>query len=196
MTDWDALYRAGEAGWDKGEPSPPLLDYLSKNEISGRWLVPGCGRGHDVRALAGAGAESVVGLDYAPTAVADARRALADLPNVQLVQADLFALPLELLSAFDGIVEHTCFCAIPRDRRDDYVRSMHSALKPGGVLLAVFYLSPRENPDPALGPPFNATLQELDARFSPYFALESDETPGVAYSGREGRERFRVLRKQ
>jgi methyl halide transferase len=195
MTDWEKLYQTGEAAWDKGAPAPPLLAYLKENKLTGRWLVPGCGRGHDVRALAGAGAESVVGLDYAPTAVEDARIALADLPNVSVIQADLFALPDELLGAFDGVFEHTCYCAIPRERRDDYVRAVHSALKPGGILLAVFYLDPRDNPDPNLGPPFNATLGELDAQFSPYFSLEIDEVPTSAYPGREGRERLRLLRK-
>ena len=196
MTDWESLYIAGETGWDKGETSPVLREWLTDNRPTGRWLVPGCGRGHDVRALAESGAAEVVGLDLAPTAAEDARAALADLPNVSVVCGDLFALPAETDGYFGGVFEHTCFCAIPRERRADYARSVAKALKPGGVLLAVFYLNPRDNPDPALGPPFNATPAELDELFSSDFTLEIDQTPAVAFAGREGRERLRVLRKR
>jgi SAM-dependent methyltransferase len=190
MTDWESLYRSGETGWDKGAPAPALVEWLAKNEVHGRWLVPGCGRGHDVKALMEAGAE-VLGLDIAPSAVEDARKS-----GVSAVLGDLFALPAELVGAFDGVFEHTCFCAIPRERRSDYVQAVHSALKPEGVLLALFYLSPRDNPDPTLGPPFNTSLEELDGLFSPYFALGTDAVPAVAYEGREGRERLRLLRKE
>ena len=190
-TDWEALYQAGEAGWDKGAPSPGLLAYLQETPLTGRVLVPGCGRGHDVRAIAAAGAREVIGLDLAPSAIEGAKPA----PNTRYVLGDLFALPTEFDAAFDAVFEHTCFCAIPRERRDDYVAAVARALKPGGLLVGVFYLTPRDNPDPALGPPFNATLEELDARFSPHFTLLRSETPTVAFDGREGREVLRVLQK-
>lgn len=191
MTDWESLYQAGETGWDKGAPSPALLAYLQETPLTGRVLVPGCGRGHDVRAIAAAGASEVIGLDLAPSAIAGAMPA----PNTRYVLGDLFALPTELDSAFDAVFEHTCFCAIPRERRDDYVTAVARALKPGGLLVGVFYLNPRDNPDPTLGPPFNATLDELDMRFAPHFTILRSETPTAAFEGREGREVLRVLRK-
>ena len=57
---WAELYRSGDTGWDQGGPSPGLVDFL-KNDVgpgraipfqSGHVLVPGCGHGHDARALA------------------------------------------------------------------------------------------------------------------------------------------------
>ncbi|MGC4048122.1 MAG: methyltransferase domain-containing protein [Armatimonas sp.] len=200
MTNWDSLYQAGDAPWDKGTPAPPLIDWLTRNDIKGRWLVPGCGRGHDARTLAEEGA-SVVALDLSPTAIEEARNlqgsgGLQESQGIEWVVGDLFALPAEFDEAFDGVFEHTCFCAIPRDRRDDYVQAVYKALKPGGELLAIFYLSPRDDPDPNLGPPFNATIDELDARFDPYFILDFEETPAVAYPGRERRERLRLYRKR
>src|ERR1700744_2226220 len=71
-TDWEDQYRKGETPWDKGVPSPGLVDFLAVEMVSGRVLVPGCGLGHDVRALA-ATADEVVGLDLAASAVAAAR---------------------------------------------------------------------------------------------------------------------------
>ena len=143
------------------------------NPLKGHVLVPGCGRGHDVRAIAAAGADEVIGLDLAPSAFAGAET----LPNTRFVLGDLFALPADFTATFDAVFEHTCFCAIPRERRDDYVQAVAKALKPGGLLLALFYLTPRDNPDPTLGPPFNASLEELDARFAEHFTLLRSETP-------------------
>ena len=118
------------------------------------------------------------------------------LANTHFILGDLFALPAEFASAFDAVFEHTCFCAIPRERRDDYVQAVAKALKPGGLLLALFYLTPRDNPDPTLGPPFNASLDELDTRFAEHFTLLRSETPTVAFPGRENREVLRLYQRR
>ena len=75
--DWNAAYEGGDTPWDKGYASPPLIEFLKLQSISGRVLVPGCGAGHDVRALAAEGAE-VVGLDIAPRGII--RRKLFQFP--------------------------------------------------------------------------------------------------------------------
>jgi 2-polyprenyl-3-methyl-5-hydroxy-6-metoxy-1,4-benzoquinol methylase len=67
--DWDARYVAGDTPWDKGAAHPALQARLKKLPIAGRVLVPGCGAGHDVRALAAGGAAFVLGLDVAPSAL-------------------------------------------------------------------------------------------------------------------------------
>ena len=48
--------------------------------------------------------------------------------------------------SFDVLFEHTCLCAIPPERRADYARAAATALRDGGLLLAVFFTKP-ENPD-------------------------------------------------
>lgn len=196
MTDWDAAYRAGETPWDKGAPSPGLVAELADRPLTGAVLVPGCGRGNDLVALCDAGAARVVGLDLSPTAVEDARARLADHPQVEIVCADLFDLPDAFHGAFDAVFEHTCFCAIPRDRRDDYVRAVADALRPGGVLLALFYLTPRDDPDPALGPPFNTSRAEIEARFGPRFETLDSGPPRAAFPERSGREELWRLRRR
>lgn len=70
MTDWQSHYERNETPWDRGGPSPALVDWLAEHRMSGRVLVPGCGHGHDLAALAGSGAGEVHGLDIAPGAVA------------------------------------------------------------------------------------------------------------------------------
>jgi SAM-dependent methyltransferase len=169
------------------------VDFLSENRVDGRVLVPGCGFGHDVRALAAQGAE-VVGLDIAPSAVEGARR-FPRVADERYEVGDLFALPEPMRGAFDWVWEHTCFCAIDPARRADYVAAVHAALKPGGRLLAIFYLDPG-NASPEEGPPFEVSVAELDRLFLPWFELEREWLPRRAYPGREGREWMRVLRRR
>src|SRR5258708_24909210 len=69
-TAWEARYQSGDMPWEKGEPSPGLVDFLAAHpELPrGSVAVPGCVSGHDVRAWAKAGFEAF-GYDFAPSAV-------------------------------------------------------------------------------------------------------------------------------
>ena len=189
-TDWEAQYQKGETPWDKGAPSPGLLDFLAHDALRGRVLVPGCGAGHDVRAIA-AHADEVVGIDIAPSAIA-AARTFPPAGRERYELADLFALPPALRGSFDWVWEHTCFCAIDPAMRAAYVEAVAGALKPGGHLLAIFYLDPG-NDSPDQGPPFEVSIAELDTRFASRFTLEREWSPAHAYPGREGREWMRLL---
>jgi SAM-dependent methyltransferase len=189
-TDWEARYRERDMPWEKGAPSPGLLDFLAHEPVRGRVLVPGCGFGHDVRALA-ATADEVVGLDIAPSGIEGARQ-FPRVGNERYVAGDLFDLPAELRGAFDWVWEHTCFCAIDPAQRLAYVEAVAGALKPGGKLLAVFYLNPG-NDHPDEGPPFEVSVAELDRLFLPRFTLDREWLPQNAYPGREGREWMRIL---
>jgi SAM-dependent methyltransferase len=94
--------------------------------------------------------------------------------------------------AFDGVFEHTCFCAIDPSQRPAYVEAVASALKPGGQFLAIFYLDPG-NDSPDEGPPFGVSIAELDRLFLPRFTLLREWLPQHAYPGREGREWLRLM---
>lgn len=189
-TDWEDHYQRGEMPWEKGGPSPGLVDYLRTEPVRGRVLVPGCGLGHDVRALA-ATADEVVGIDIAPSAVKGAR-AFPSIGGERYEKADLFALPSSWQGSFDWVWEHTCFCAIQPAQRPAYVESVAGALRPGGHLLAIFYLDPG-NDSPDEGPPFEVSVAELDRLFLPRFSLVREWPPEHAYAGREGREWMRIF---
>ena len=192
-TDWEAQYQSGDTPWEKGAPSPGLVDHLAETPLHGRVLVPGCGTGHDARALAAQGAE-VLGIDLAPSAV-EAARSFPPAGSETYEVADLFALPAHMRGSWDFVLEHTCFCAINRSLRPAYVEAVAEALRPGGTLLAIFYLNPGwDNPDQ--GPPFGVSLEELDSLFLPRFTLEREWLPARAHPGREGAEWMRVLRKR
>jgi len=199
--DWQQLYLEGTTPWDHGAPAPPLLEWLESHpgEMRGAVFVPGCGRGHDLRAIAAAAeARPLVGLDISEKAVEEAGR----FPRVggeRYEVGDLFALPPRHLGAYDWVWEHTCFCAIDPGQRPAYADAVHAVLKPGGRLLGVFYLDPYdEEHRPGEGPPHGSELEEIvsllesDGRF----ALEEDRLPARAYQGREGRERLLRFRKE
>jgi SAM-dependent methyltransferase len=190
-TDWESRYQQGDTPWDKGAASPPLHSFLERQSLAGNVLVPGCGTGHDVRLLARHGL-TVTGLDISETALALARKSTPSTLPIQWQLGDFFQLPSHCRGAFDGLFEHTCFCAIPPELRPEYARSTAFAVKPGGFYLAVFYRDPGSDD----GPPFGCTTAELEALFGADFELLAEETPTVGYEGRVGRELLRFYRRR
>lgn len=194
MTDWESCYLEGHTPWDKGEPSPPLSAWIQNNRPTGRAVVPGCGVGHDVAALVAAGVDTV-GVDISTTAIKMARTRYPQLAE-RFHLADLLELSAEWRGGFDYVFEHTCLCALPPDLRGAYAKVVHQLLKPGGLLVGVWFINPDMDPGET-GPPFGIPLQELNALFAvPSWSVVEDFVPSVAFAGREGRERLRVLRKQ
>jgi methyl halide transferase len=185
--DWEDRYRRGHTPWERGGAHPALLEWLETSTVSGRVIVPGCGFGHDVRALARAGAE-VVGLDIAPLAIS-AAESFPRQGRESYFSEDFFD-PKVIPSEFDWLFEHTFFCAIPPERRADYARRVAELLRPGGRLLAIFFLDPDNDGD---GPPYGCAVEELNALFSARFRLLSDRSDIATYPGKEGRELLRLL---
>jgi methyl halide transferase len=181
-SDWEAKYQSRDMPWEKGAPSPGLVDFLTAHPglAHGSVCVPGCGTGHDVRTWARAGFRAF-GYDIAPSAIrlaAEATRAANLSAEFQLADF-LHAEPPFL---FDWVFEHTLFCAIQPNEREAYVGAVLRWLKPQGQYLAVNYLIPDQD-----GPPFGATREELWQRFSPRFELLKEWVPR-SYPNRTGLE--------
>jgi SAM-dependent methyltransferase len=186
--EWQRRYEANDTPWDKGAASPVLEDYLYAHAITGRVLVPGCGRGHDARRLAAQPGAAVVGLDLSPLAVEQARALTPPGAAVEFVTGDFFALADPFAGAFDWVVEHTCFCAIEPKFRAAYAAGAARALRPGGKLFGIFYLDPGHE----AGPPFRVSRDELAACFDAEFDLLESWVPERAFPGREGRELVQI----
>jgi methyl halide transferase len=165
---WNALYVKGETNWDKGACTPPIARMLKEGiaPSGARLAVIGAGRGHEAIEAARLGYR-VSSIDFAE----EAARGVADNAAkagvaVEVLQEDLFNLPKRRPAHYDGIIEQTCFCAIPIHRRAEYVEAVHALLKKGGVLFGLFYAHGR--PD---GPPFDTTEEEVRKLFSPRFEI-------------------------
>ncbi|MDA0337070.1 MAG: methyltransferase domain-containing protein [bacterium] len=184
---WDSIYDNGHPPWDQDEAAPPLVRAVDALIVpaGARVFVPGCGLGHDALFLAAQG-YTVTALDFAASAVAGLRlRAAKAGLCLDVVQADLFALPTAMDDSFDLLVEHTCFCAVPLDRRADYVQVAARVLRPGASLLGLFF-----EVDAALedGPPFATTQADVEHHFEPLFDIQNLEQPPDSFARRRGRE--------
>ena len=194
MTDWEQAYLDHQTPWNKGAPSPPMLEWVDAHRPAGKALVPGCGVGHDVAMLCAHGLDAY-GLDIAPTAISLAQRTYPELAE-RFVLGDLFATPAEWSGCFDLVFEHTCLCALPPEWRLRYEKAVHSLLRPGGLLVGVWFISPEMDPGES-GPPFALPVPELDDLFAqPRWSSVEDYVPDCGYEGRIGRERLRVLRRE
>ena len=179
---WEERYRSRDMPWEKGSPSPGLVDFLNEHLdlARGTVCVPGCGTGHDVRAWASAGFE-VYGYDIAPSAIRLAKTATSKAGlKARFARKDF--LTGELGRRFLWVFEHTLFCAINPADRDRYVSALLRNIEPMGWYLAVFYLIPDED-----GPPFGTTRDEICRRFSPHFDLKAEWVPR-SYPNRTGLE--------
>lgn len=190
--DWEEIYRKGEVFWNKGIPSPPLRQYLERNPVRGRTLVPGCGHGHEVALAAEFGLDAT-GVDIAPTGIAEARALYPKLAE-RFVVGDLFNPAEELRDAFDVVLEHTCLSGLHPSMRADYRRGIDLTLRRGGLLIGVWFINPALDPGEE-GPPFPLPVDELTELFATGYEVIGDYVPDVAFRGREGRERLRVLRR-
>jgi len=182
---WESCYQSGDTHWDKGAPSPGLVDFLTAQPAlpRGTVCVPGCGTGHDVREFAKAGFVAS-GFDIAPSAIRLAvEKTKAAGLEAKFQRADF--LRDDPPQLFDWIFEHTLFCAIKPDERNDYVLAVLRWLRPDGQYLAVNYMIVERGE----GPPFPVTRGELWCRFWPHFDLTAEWIPR-SYPNRVGRERM------
>ncbi len=127
---------------------------------------PGCGRGHDARLLAARG-YAVTGFDWAPSALAAARR-LAARERVTATFED----------------RDTCYCAIDPARRAEYVGSLAGTVRAGGWLLACFW--PLRGT--RAGPPYPVWPDEVRRLLRSAFRIERAFAPLRSPRGRQGRE--------
>ena len=98
-----------------------------------RVLEVGCGAGRVTRALARLFGE-VYGVDISGEMVRQARAALADLPNVHILQNNGKDLAVLGELVFDFAFSSIVFQHIPsREIIENYVREVHRVLRPGGL---------------------------------------------------------------
>ncbi len=187
---WEQRYQTKDMPWEKGAPSPGLVDFLAgycgpRQATVG---VPGCGTGHDVREFARAGFEAF-GFDLAPSAIPQAM-AKTEAAGLKATFALADFLRDEPPQKFDWLFEHTLFCAIQPRERDEYVRAVLRWLKPGGIYLAINYVVIEGD----AGPPWRTSREEQLERFGAHMTLESDWVPR-SYPNRQGRERMFLWRR-
>lgn len=156
---WSERYETGGNRWDLGEPHKLLSTSVPPLKISrSRILVLGCGAGHDAAWWARTG-HIVTGVDFSEEAIARARATYGENENLRWVRADVFDLPASWTSRFDIVFEHTLFCAISPERREELVRVWWKVLTPRGRLMGFVPIM-----DKLTGPPFGSSEWEMRRR--------------------------------
>lgn len=92
-------------------------------------------------------------------------------------------MPRTHAGAFDAVLEHTCFCAIDVERREEYVRAVRDLLAPNGRLFGLFYAHGKPG-----GPPSTTSEAEVRALFSRDFEIEVLKTAPDSFEARAGKK--------
>lgn len=190
---WEAIYQAGDAGWDIGKPAPPLVDLLNNSPSwlsTGKLICFGAGAGHDSNLFAEQGFD-VTAVDFAPSAVKSIDNYAKVNKSLRSLECDILSLPTDHIGQYDYVLEHTCFCAIPVKNRIDYVSAAKAALKPNGVLFGLFY---RFDTKDDKGPPYSTSEEEINKLFSNDFEIIELQTPKNSHGKRQNRERFIAMK--
>ena len=160
---WGDQYAKNEMRWDQSGPHPalPLLVPQLKLQKQ-RILVLGCGQGHDAAWFAQIG-HLVTAVDFSHEAI-DKAKLYGHIHGLTFLQADALALPPAMDRSFDIVFEHTLYCAISPEKRNDLARAWRRALVETGHLMAVFFTF-----DKPFGPPFGGSEWEVRARTAKNF---------------------------
>ncbi|KAL2455528.1 putative thiol methyltransferase 1 [Forsythia ovata] len=137
---WDKCWEQGLTPWDLGQHTPVLVHLCNSGALpKGRTLIPGCGSGYDVMAIA-CSERYVVGVDISDIAIKKAKELSSGSPNAEhftFLKTDFFTWhPAEL---FDLIFDYTFFCAIEPDLRSIWASKIREFLKPDGELITLIY---------------------------------------------------------
>jgi methyl halide transferase len=183
---WDARYRNQETGWDLGEVSPPLKNYIVQLENKSlRILIPGAGNSYEAEYLSEQGFENITVLDVSPTLIQKLKQKHKDNAALTFLCEDFF----EHTGIYDLILEQTFFCAIAPALRADYAKKVSTLLSPEGKLAGVLFNCEFE----ASGPPFGGNMDEYLKLFDEYFNNIKMEVCYNSVAQRMGREVFVIL---
>lgn len=132
ISRFDDFYKKQTPPWVIGEPQPAVVELEKAGAFRGRVLDVGCGAGEHTILLTRTG-HDVLGVDGAPNAVEQARRnAASQGVDARFEVAD--ALDLGTPAGYDTILDSALFHIFDDADRARYVRSLHDALRPGGVV--------------------------------------------------------------
>lgn len=160
---WSDHYNSDQKPWDLGEVSSSLHWAVQKIKLpKQRIAVLGSGAGHDASYLSQLG-HTVTGFDFSEEALKEAKTRYGENQNLKWVKENIFDLAEKFRDQFDLVVEHTCFCAIEPERRDELIKVWSSILTEKGQLLGIFFVMPKVS-----GPPFGATELEVKERLEKF----------------------------
>lgn len=164
-TFWSPYYKAESLPpWDLDGPHEAVAQLLAQLKIpKSRIAVLGAGRAHDAAYLAEQG-HIVTAVDISTDAIAKAKKIYGHLPNLNFHVKNIFELDHSWNDTFDFVFEHTCYCAIPPEKRNDLVKVWRRILTEEGQLFGVFFCFASPT-----GPPYGGSEWEIQQRLKKQF---------------------------
>ena len=186
---WNNRYHNNETGWDVGEITTPLKEYIDQlSDKSIKILIPGCGNGYEFEYLQKNGFSNSYVLDYAKQPLDNLKERLPECDKTKFIEQDFF----EHEDKYDLIIEQTFFCALDPHLRKNYVTKMHSLLKDNGKIIGLLFQFPLTES----GPPFGGSKKEYLNLFSDLFEIKTLETAYNSIKPRKGNELFFIFTKK
>ncbi|CAN7063258.1 hypothetical protein IGI04_017070 [Brassica rapa subsp. trilocularis] len=156
---WEKTWKAGATPWDLGRPTPIIKHLAETGSLpKGRALVPGCGTGYDVVAMA-CPDRYVVGLDISRTVVEQSSKRFSTLPNAKYFSflcEDFFTWEPD--EKFDLIFDYTFFCAFEASVRPLWAQRIEKLLKPSGELITLMFPMDERSG----GPPYKVSVSDYE----------------------------------
>lgn len=132
LSRFDDAYKSRTAPWVIGEPQPAIVELQRAGRIHSKVLDIGCGTGEHTIMLTRLGYD-VLGIDFAPQAVEQARANAAEKGvDARFEVADAMNLGAE--PGYQTIVDSALFHIFDAADRVRYLSSLHTALRPGGLV--------------------------------------------------------------
>ncbi|OGG34670.1 hypothetical protein A2363_03995 [Candidatus Gottesmanbacteria bacterium RIFOXYB1_FULL_47_11] len=153
-------------------PIPGFVDFLKEKQLNPeqtKIFDAGCGKGRNSIYLADNGFK-VVGGDFAPKAVIDAKAKVGEQKNLEFREMDL-GEPWGFEKEFDAVIDCDTSICLPNPEREQMIQSAHEALKSGGYYL--FYGVARTelvNTNP--GPEPNSVIFPETGKFEKQYTKE------------------------
>ncbi len=202
IMDWVRAYADGKTPWDLSMVTPPLRALLREGRHlhwglpqRARVAVPGCGRGHDLRAWSAAGMR-VTGFDIVPRVVEEARALLRwNRSSGDVLCRDVLGLAQEFTGAFDLVYDYACFSSLPRYLRVSYSKEMATVLGEKGVLLHLAFPFGDEIPRNG-GVLHRITLEDLEVSVGQEFELIEHFGAEESVGERVGQEQWFLWRRR
>lgn len=185
---WNNRYLKGETGWDVGDVSTPIKEYIDQLDNKNiAILIPGCGNAYEAEYLLKKGFNNVTLVDISTVAAEAVKEKFASYGDkLKVIRGDFF----ELAEKYDLILEQTFFCAIDPSLRKNYAEKMYGLLKQNGKLAGVFFDREFEG-----GPPFSGSKAEYMNLFAPLFDILVMERAHNSIEPRRDTELFVIIKK-
>ena len=167
---WNIRYQNNQTGWDLGEISNPIKKWFDNQENKKiNILIPGAGKGHEVKYGFENGFGNIFYMDFSSRAADLFKEICPGFPKDQILTGDFFSLKKPLF--FDVIIEQTFFCAIDPVLRPNYVEKTNEILKENGKIIGLLFNREFDTN----GPPFGGTEKEYRGLFNSKFNFKKFE---------------------